>query len=181
MAKLISKTYGDALFSLAVEENKTDDFVEEIHMLIQVLEENPEFSSLLTHPRIPVNEKMEVVKNVFSGRIDAELVGFLLLVVKKGRYGSINEILQYFLDAAKELEGIGVASVTTPMPLSESQKNKIEKQLIATTGYHEMEMHYHLEPALIGGMQIRIKDRIVDSSVYTKLMKMQQDLMKIQV
>lgn len=181
MAKLISKTYGDALFTLAVEENKTDEFIEQIQMLLRVLDENPKFSLLLTHPRIPVNEKIEVVKEVFSNRIDKELVGFFIIVVKKGRYGKIREILRYFLDAAKELKGIGVAYITTPMPLSPSQKNQIEKQLLATTKYKSMEMHYEIEESLIGGMQIRIKDRVVDSSVRTKLLKMQQGLMKIQI
>ena len=164
-----------------MEENKTDEFIEQIQMLLQVLEENPQFSLLLTHPRISGNEKIEVVKEVFSNRIDKELVGFLIIVVKKGRYGEIREILQYFLDAAKELKGIGVAYVRTPMPISPSQKKQIEDQLLATTKYQSMEMHYQLEESLIGGMQIRIKDRIVDSSVRTKLLKMQQGLMKIQI
>ncbi len=181
MAKLISKTYGDALFSLAVEENKIDELIQEITQLLDILIKEDEFSKLMNHPRVPVEEKVTLVKEIFTGRISSELVGFLILVVTKGRYSSINEILQYFLDSAKEFKGIGVAYVTTPLPLSDAQKTAIVEKLLATTQYKEMEMHYAVEEALIGGMQIRIKDRVVDSSIQTKILKMQQNLMQIQL
>ena len=181
MAKLISKTYGDALFSLAVEENKIDELLQEITQLLDILIKEDEFSKLMNHPRVPVEEKVTLVKEIFTGRIISELVGFLILVVTKGRYSSINEILQYFLDSAKEFKGIGVAYVTTPLPLSDAQKTAIVEKLLATTQYKEMEMHYAIEEALIGGMQIRIKDRVVDSSIQTKILKMQQNLMQIQL
>ena len=181
MAKLISKTYGDALFTLAVEENKIDELVQEITHLLDILSKEEEFSKLMNHPRVPVEEKAALVKEIFTGRVSRELVGFLTLVVTKGRYSSINEILQYFLDSAKEFKGIGVAYVTTPLALSDVQKTAIVKKLLATTQYEEMEMHYVIDEALIGGMQIRIKDRVVDSSIQTKIMKMQQNLMQIQL
>lgn len=181
MAKLISKTYGDALFTLAVEENKIDELVQEITQLLDILVKEGEFSKLMNHPRVPVEEKIALVKEIFTGRVSSELVGFLTLVVAKGRYSSINEILQYFLDSAKEFKGIGVAYVTTPLELSDTQKTATVEKLLATTQYKEMEMHYSIEPALIGGMQIRIKDRVVDSSIQTKILKMQQNLMQIQL
>ena len=181
MAKLISKTYGDALFTLAVEENKIDELVQEITQLLDILKKEEEFSKLMNHPRVPVEEKINLVKEIFTGRISSELVGFLTLVVTKGRYSSINEILQYFIDSAKEFKGIGVVYVTTPLLLNDGQKSAITKKLLQTTQYKEMEMHYAINQELIGGMQIRIKDRVVDSSIQTKILKMQQNLMQIQL
>lgn len=181
MAKLISKTYGDALFTLSVEEDKVDEFLQEITQLLEILKGEEEFSKLMNHPRIPVEEKTDMVKEIFTGRLSSELTGFLILVVSKGRYSSINEILQYFLDSAKEFKGIGVAYAATPLPLNESQKKALKDKLLATTQYREMEMHYEVDPSLIGGMRIRIKDRVVDSSIRTKIVKMQQDLMQIQL
>ena len=93
----------------------------------------------------------------------------------------IEEILQYFLSEVKKLKGIGVAYVTTPMELSETQKQSVVKRLLETTNFKSMEMHYIIDESLIGGMQIRIGDRVVDSSIHTKIMKMQQDMMKIQL
>jgi len=181
MAKLISKTYGDALLELAIEENQIEDFSAELATVLDVLQENPDFSKLMNHPRVSVEEKEEVITNVFSDRIHKELVGFLLLIVRKGRYENLYEILQYFLDRVKEYKGIGVAYVTTPMELKDAQKKEVEDKLLKTTDYKEMEMHFDVDSSLIGGMQIRIGDRVVDSSVLTKIQKMQQDLMKIQL
>ena len=69
MAKLISKTYGEALFELAVEENKVSVLVDEIQNILQVLKDNPEFLSLMTHPKILKEEKIKVMEEVFKGRI----------------------------------------------------------------------------------------------------------------
>ena len=50
MAKLVSKVYGDALFSLALEENKLDEVWEEVKLLSSALQENKEFTNMMTHP-----------------------------------------------------------------------------------------------------------------------------------
>ena len=105
----------------------------------------------------------------------------MVTIVTKGRFGQIDEILQYFTDEVKKLKGIGVAYVTTPSPLTEDQKKSVLQKLLDTTDFKSMEMHYAVDQSLIGGMQIRIGDRVVDSSVHTKIMKMQQELMKIQL
>ena len=181
MAKLISKTYGDALLEVAVEEEKVEVFAEEIAGISEVLAANPEFGKLINNPRISLEGKLEVVENVFKGRISDELVGFLTMIVAKGRFPQIDEILQYFTDEVKKLKGIGVAYVTTPKELTDDQKKAVEQKLLDTTEFKSMEMHYDIDQSLIGGMQIRIGDRVVDSSVHTKVMKMQQELMKIQL
>ena len=181
MAKLISKTYGEALFELAVEEEKTDVMLEEIDGVKNVFLENPEYLKFLNHPRIPVEEKIKTTENIFAGRIDKQLVGFLSIIITKGRCENLMEILEYFLDRVKEFKGIGVAYVTTPFELKKEKKEAIRKKLLATTSYKEMEMHYAVKPELLGGMQIRIGDRVVDSSIQTKLNQLQRDLLKVQV
>ena len=59
MAKLISKTYGDALFELAVEDDKVDVLLEEIEQLQKILAENEDFGRLMNHPKIIKEEKIE--------------------------------------------------------------------------------------------------------------------------
>ncbi len=181
MAKLISKTYGDALFELAVEENKIDVLLEEIEQLQNVLRQNEDFGRLMNHPKIIKEEKIQVAKNVFEGRISKELLGFLTIIISKDRYKEIDEILAYFIAEVKKCKGIGIATVTTAIPLKEDQCKKIEQKLLNTTEYKSMEMHYETDTALIGGMVIRIGDRVVDSSISTKLTELQRELLKVQV
>ncbi len=181
MAKLISKTYGDALFELAVEEDKVDALLEEIRQLQQVLSENGEFGRLMNHPKIIKEEKIQVAKNVFGGRLSDELLGFLIIIISKDRYRDIDAILDYFVAEVKQYKGIGVATVTTAVPLREEQCRKIERRLLDTTSYTKMEMNYLLDKSLIGGMVIRIGDRVVDSSISTKLNELQKELLKVQL
>ena len=181
MAKLISKTYGDALFELAVEENKVDVLLDEIGQLQSILKENDEFGKLMTHPKINKEEKLKVAENIFKGRVSDELLGFLTIVISKDRYQDIDEILDYFITEVKKYKGIGVATVTTAIPLREEQCKKIEQRLLDTTEYKTMEMHYELNTTLIGGMVIRIGDRVVDSSISTKLNELQKELLKVQI
>ena len=61
----------------------------------------------------------------------------------------------------KEYKKIGTAQVTSPMELSGEWKARIKEKLLATTGYVEMEMTYAVDPALIGGLVIRIGDTVV--------------------
>lgn len=181
MAKLVSKTYGEALFELAVEENKVDMFMEEIEEIREILAQNIDFAKFMNHPKILKEEKTEVLENVFKGRISDELTGFLKLIVTKDRYHEIDAIMDYFLTEVKKFKGIGIAYVTTASDLRGEQKARIEQRLLETTDYKKMEMHYAVEEELIGGMVIRIGDRVIDSSIQTKLSELTRQLMKIQL
>lgn len=181
MAKLISKTYGEALFELAVEENKTGLFLEEVGELLKVIEQNQDFGQFMNHPKIPKEEKIAVMESIFRDRIDKELLGFLVTIVEKDRYSEIEEILKYVVDSIKEYRKIGVAYVTTAIPLQENEKKDIEAKLLNTTKYETLECHYQVDEGLIGGVVIRMGDRVVDSSIRTKLESLERELMAIQI
>lgn len=181
MAKLVEQTYGEALFQTAMELNQLDAFLEEINLIQTVLEQNPEWDRLMKHPKISKQEKVEIMRGAFAGRISREMTGFLELILTKERYGQLQAVFRYFTEKVKEEKKIGTAYVTTPMELSEIRKSDIQDRLLATTSYLTMEMHYTVDPSLIGGMVIRIKDRVVDSSIRTKLAEMKKELLQIQL
>ena len=181
MAKLISKTYAQAMFELAVEENKTSQFLDEVTQLLEILRQNKEFGAFMNHPKIPKDEKLEVVEKVFGDKLSRELTGFLVTIIEKDRYSDIESILLEVIASIKEYNNIGTAYVTTAIALEEKEKNNIEKRLLATTKYETMECNYNVDASLIGGMIIRIGDRVVDSSIRTKLEKLERELLNIQL
>lgn len=181
MAKLISKTYGEALYELAIEEQKVDLLFEEAGAVQEILREHADFGRLMTHPKISRDEKTAVCEQVFKGRVSKEMAGFLLIMIEKGRYAELDTALTYFIERVKEDKHIGVAFVTTAVALDKRAQDKIKTRLLETTHYKEMEMHYKVDPALIGGMVIRIGDRVVDSSITTKLNELKKQLLKIQL
>ena len=181
MAKLVSKTYGDALFETAVESNRLDDFSEEAKGILTVLRENQELSRLMNHPQIVKEEKLQLIENIFKGNVSDEMIGLMRMLIAKNHFGEMENVFIYFLDEVKEYKNIGTAYVTAPLPLSEEQKAAVEKRLLETTKYVEFEMHYDVDAALIGGLVIRIGDRVVDSSVKNKLTSLTRELTQITI
>ncbi len=181
MAKLIAKTYGDALFELALEQNNLDAIAEDVAVVTDVFDNNPELSKLMNHPKIEKLEKCQVMENILKGKVADEIAGFFDIIIKKDRYKDLPAILDYFLVKVKEHRNIGTAFVTTAASLSDEQKTKVESRLLETTKYEKMDITYNEDASLIGGMVIRIGDRVVDSSIKTKIYELTKDLTKIQL
>ena len=97
MAKLVSKTYGDALFELAVESNQLDMFLEEAKDLCSVLEDNQELNRLMNHPKITKEDKLATLEAIFKGRISDELLGLLRMLVEKDHYRQTIAVLELSL------------------------------------------------------------------------------------
>ncbi|MCR4617816.1 MAG: ATP synthase F1 subunit delta [Lachnospiraceae bacterium] len=181
MAKLVSKTYGEALFELAHEEDKASEMLEEIQSVREILESNPEFTKLMLHPGVAKQDKLKMVDEIFKGRVSDEIAGFIRVVVDKERFRDIDSIFTYFIDKEKEFRGIGVAYVTTPKALDLEGKSMVKNKLLETTDYNTLEMHYEVDPTLIGGMVIRIGDRVVDSSIKSRLNDLTKELLELQL
>ncbi len=181
MAKLISKTYGDALFDLCLETNTLDVVEAEIKALNEAFAQNEELYKLLSHPKITKEEKVTFMEQILKGRASDQVTGFLVIIVDKGRQDEIEHIFDYFLAKVRDYNKIGVAKVTSAVPLNDEQKDKIKNKLLSTTSYVQFEMKYEVDPELIGGLVIRIGDRVVDSSIRTKLNKLSKQLLNLQV
>lgn len=180
MAKIVQKTYGEALFELAMENNPTE-LLAEVCQVSEIIDANPDFDKLMKHPGIAKQEKIAVMEEVFKGRCSDVLLGFLELLITKERYSNLSEVFEYFIAQMKEQQKIGVAFVTTAIELDEAKQKEIEKKLLETTEYESFEMHYSVDASLIGGMVVRINDRVVDSSIKSKLDSLTKQLLQIQL
>jgi F-type H+-transporting ATPase subunit delta len=180
MAKLVSKVYGDALFEAAMERDMLSPVYEEVQSLQTILMENADLVQFLNHPQI-IKEKLKVVENIFKGRVSDDLMGFLETVIEKGRQKELPKILDYFVNRVKEYKKIGIVTVTSAVELSVEQKAHTEAKLLETTAFVSLEVTYSVEPAILGGLVIRIGDRVVDNSIRTRLGEIRRDLMKLQL
>ena len=102
-------------------------------------------------------------------------------MVTKERYGSLKAIFAYFTELVRESEKMGTAYVSTAVELTKGQKQAVREKLLQTTSYQSFDVYYHVDPTLIGGMVIRVGDRVVDSSIRTKLEDMKKQLLNIQL
>lgn len=181
MAKRVSSIYGDALFDLALEEDRMDDLAEEISAVKKVFLQNEELFKLLNHPEVHKSEKLAFVENAFQGEISEEVLGFLHVIIKKDRYNEIIPVCDRFLQRVKRHRGIGEATVTSAVTLSEDQKSAVEKRLLEVSRYQSLEIDYKVEPSILGGLIIRMDDRVVDSSLKTQIDTLSRQLSQIQL
>lgn len=179
MAKLVSKAYGEALYELAKEKHSESAMLEEVTALQAVLRDNPELSAMMRNPRLSKEERLDLLKSIFENRLSDDLLSFLCILEEKSRYSDVDAILNYFTDRIKEDEGIGTAYVTTAIEPDAEMKKKIYDKILQSTGYKKLEVVYRVDESIIGGMIIRIRDRVVDSSLKTKLTNMERELRKV--
>ena len=176
MAKLVSKVYGDAYVSVVSEKNNLIDALEEIKSVKNILLENVEIIELLDSPKMDDEEKIDFIKGIFENHISVDSMGFLLTIIEKKRQAELIPILDYVIDCVKELLLIGKATVTTALPLDDSKKERIVDELLKSSHYKSLEVEYVVDESIIGGIVIRIGDRVVDSSVKTRIDKMRKML-----
>ena len=181
MAKLVSTVYGDALFSLALEKDELDVIWEEVKTIRQAVEENKEFLKLLSHPYMTEDKKCSLLKEVFGDALSQDTMGLLHVMVRKGRIGELLSVLDYFDEQAKAYKKIGVVFVTTPIAMTDSQKQQVEERLRKTTPYETLEMNYQVDKSILGGIIIRIGDQILDNSIRSQMESMSRKLMNVKL
>lgn len=181
MAKLVAKSYAEALFELALEEGKIDNFAEELQVLLRAFRENKELGELMNHPKLCKEERQRLIVHILEGSVSVEIIGFLHTIIAKDRYMEWENIFTCFLDLVDAHKNIGKATVTTAIDLDASQRERIHSRLLETTQFETLEITYYVDPSLIGGMVIQIGERVVDSSVRTKLSGLTKKLNDIQL
>lgn len=179
MDQLVSKRYAKAIFELAVEDQKTDRLLQEAAAVRKAVEENPQWIQFLENPGVLMEEKLRTTEQILKERVSNEMTAFFCVIVKNKRSEQLPEILSELMTQIEEYQGTGRIQVISAAELKSFQKKKIREIMIKTTGYRKLEMQYAIDPSLIGGMKIRLKDRVIDSSIKSRLERMQSQLMKI--
>ena len=169
------------MFELALESGREDALLEEARRVLGIVQTNEDLAKMMNHPKIVVEEKQKIIESVFGGRASREMVGLMLMIISKGHYQEFGGVLEYFIAQVKEYKKIGTAYITSAMDLSLMQKDAIRRKLLETTDYVQFEFVYHIDPSLIGGIVIRIGDRVVDGSVKNKLARLTSELSKVKL
>jgi F-type H+-transporting ATPase subunit delta len=180
MAKLVAGTYSEALFDVAVETDKIDLFMEDLNGVVDSFNEHPEFFELLKTPQISIEEKKDVIENVFSGKINEEVLNFLKIVMDKKRGNEIAAITKAYEARVYEHKGIEKATVVSAVPISDENMKAITEKLERLTG-KSIEMTSKIDKTILGGVTVRIGDRVIDGSLKSRLEDVKEDLARLVV
>lgn len=178
MAGVTARVYGSALFGAAKESGRLDGLLEEAQAVREGMLADCRLLELIGHPGISGSEKLAFIRTVLRGRVSPEMEGFVCLMTEKGRYREIAEALDDFEERVLKEKKIGVAWVCSPAELTPEQKSAVTGRLLELTSYQSFRMNYSVDPELIGGLKIRIGDRVIDSSLKTGLLRLRRTLME---
>ena len=169
------------MFELALESNQIDELYGEAKQLLKIVQKNEDLAKMMNHPKIVIEEKQKIVEDVFRDRASREMIGLMVMIIAKGHFNEFDGVLKYFIAQVKEHKKIGTAYITSAMELSLAQKDSVRRKLLETTDYVQFDLIYDIDPSLIGGVVIRIGDRVVDGSVKSKLARLTSELSKVKL
>ncbi len=165
MAQLvIDTTYGSALLQAADELGKRDLILEEICQVWDIFKQEPDFFEFVNYPAISAEEKKEVLKNVFEGRICQELLNLLYVLVDKGRTRHFPKIAKAFQEMVRHEEGYCYGTIYSVEPLKPQQLEKFEEETSNLLN-EKVRLENQLDPKLMGGVKILVDGRIIDASI----------------
>ncbi len=178
MTGSVEKVYSEALFEIASEDNTSDVLFGELDSLSQIFKSNPELSKLLFAPTVSITDKLEIVNNIFGGRISQTALNFICVLTEKNRINYLPSIAQSYKNLYNEKNNIVEIKVTTSVPLSDNLRQKLKCKLEAVYG-KKVTMAEYVDEKLIGGIVINYGNTMLDGSVKAKLDKMQKQIRNI--
>lgn len=170
----VGKRYASALFESAREKELTDRIEEELKAVVPILTEG-EARSFFLHPSIGLDVKQNVLKNALEGKVSEPLYAMIRLLLERGRLSALEAVLAHYVRIANEARGKATAIAYTPFALSDEDRRKIADTFGALTG-KQIEVENVLKPELLGGIQVRIGDRLYDGSLAAKLDNLKKTL-----
>ena len=130
MYEYLDRRYALALYEVAEEKGKVEEYLNDLREICNIIETNKEFYEVIKHPQINTRKKKQTFINIFKGQIDEELLSFLLILIEKDRIlylrEKLNEMEKIDLERKNTLRG----TIKTAVPLLPEELEKL-KEIIA--------------------------------------------------
>ncbi len=171
----IARRYAQAAFEVARERGQVEGWLNELERLVELLE-GTEAGAFLAAPHIPFEAKQQFIGQALAGFLP-EVRNLVLLLVRRRRIRLLRRIFEEFSQLANEYRGVVVAEVTSAVPLEDADKAVIIRQLSELTGKRVI-LRTRVDPAILGGLIVRVGDKLIDGSVRTRLERLREALIR---
>ena len=176
----VARKYAQALFAAAKEKGLIDEAYEQFADLKAFLASDPSLLDFPKAPQVLEEQKLALVRDVFTERIERLLVEFLVVLVTKHRIPFLPEVIDEFTRLVEAEKGIGRATVITAVALDDAEKDDLVARLTAKTGL-KIELEEKVGPDILGGMIVIVHNEIIDGSVRRGLDLLEEQLGKVKV
>ena len=167
------KRYAQALFQLGRSSENLDEWRENLERLAEVVG-NQEALGLLEAPGIKLQDKLAMLKEALP-QVMPLAHNLAAQLVQRRAVGIVPQVLEEFQRALDTHQGLQRAEVVTAVPLLDAERNRIAARLAASFGT-EVEVAARVDPSLLGGLMVRVGDRVLDGTSRGRLEAMRQSL-----
>lgn len=171
MAKLVANRYASALFEAGIDLDKIKEFNNELDFLGKIFQGEERLLQILHHPKIGKSEKKSLIDILFKDKISLEMINFLYILIDKRREGYILEIVEEYKTLFNKHENIIKVVAITAVPMEDKAKGKlitVLKDKLRKT----VELTNEIDNKLIGGVLLKIEDKLIDGTVKGQLESM---------
>lgn len=172
--EVLFNRYAIALLEIAIEQNKTEEFRKEVKILKNIFQNSPEFCEILCDVNIDLAKKYSMIDKILAS-VNSDILSFVKVIIKNNRahylYKIFKETLYRFDDYLEIQEGKLILS----KEMNEEEKEKIIKSIEKNEGVR-LELEEVIDPSILGGFIVTLKDNVYDASLKTKLQNLKESL-----
>ena len=172
-ASILARRYAEAYFALAQDADDVAGWREQLAAVAETLGD-PAISDALANPKTSLAERVRVGLQMLDG-VSPEARNLARLLIERRRVGIVREILSHYDALADKASGVVRAEVIAAIPVDAALEERIRDSLRKQLG-SDVETTVRTDPSIIGGLVIRIGDRVIDDSLRTHLQQLQAAL-----
>ncbi len=173
----ISRNYAEALFTIAEHDGHTERYADLMAGLAAAIAAEPRIRVTLESPRVPKPVKQELLERALARHAPAPFVRFLAAVVKRGRQDMLSAIARAYgalVDAKFNRVHAGITLAREP---DERLKRAVRERLSDVVGKQVLP-HFRTDPAILGGLIVRVGDRIMDGSLRRRMVALKRQMLE---
>ena len=174
---VVGDRYAESLFDLAKEENKVTQYLDDIKLVGEVLDSDPQIVQFFNHVLIENDKKIQLLDQSFKGNVDQYVLNFLKLLVQSRRIRYIGDIVKSYINLSNQYLGIEEGMIYTPYELTDQQIQDIEKA-ISQKENKKVTLKVSIDPSLLGGIKVQIANRIYDGTIKNKVEMLKKELLR---
>ena len=174
---VVGDRYAESLFDLAKAENKVTQYLDDIKLVGEVLDSDPQIVQFFNHVLIENDKKIQLLDQSFKGNVDQYVLNFLKLLVQSRRIRYIDDIVKSYINLSNQYLGIEEGMIYTPYELTDQQIQDIEKA-ISQKENKKVTLKVSIDPSLLGGIKVQIANRIYDGTIKNKVEMLKKELLR---
>ena len=162
--------YAGALFELALEDKSVDAVRTDLDRFDALLSESADFLRLVRSPVYGADEQLKALSVILQrAGIGGLAANFLRVITTNRRMFAVRDMIRAYRALVARHRGEVSAQITVAEPLNDNNVNALKEALKNVTGGKDIDLDVKVDPAIIGGLIVKVGSRMVDSSLRTKL------------